>query len=1289
MRRLTFFYFCSILLFSAALLEVHAQYLQQDFSLPLVSGNENSGMRISNTGVLVDTNYVSNTAPTNQKFTYLSTNNAAAFIEMTGDGVMRLSRAGSGTVYVVRNVNFDGPPAALKVSFDFNAETTGGTSNSAIEVMVGQSFPNSNSAPSSGNKFSSFYIQLKSPTGTPGNWTVGATSSASPSSYNTVQKVTWVMNKSGVEKVYTAPNGSTDTVGNNQYDLWVGNNREVNDQAVTTPAAEIQNFEIRISGGNGTYAVDNLLIEDIPLLGTLPTVTTDAITNIAQTTATGGGNVTDAGTAAVTARGICWSTSENPTTSDSKTEDGNGLGTFVSSITGLTAGTTYYVRAYATSSVGTAYGDQVTFSSLPGLPDITLASDNPAVPAGDMGLGTPKNTIYKFSLAVATAPTQLNQVNFTTAGTYTETDIAKFQLWYNTTDQLSSALQIGTDITATLGTGLHSFASLTQDIGVGATGYLWITTDISLTAASGKTLSVNALTTDDVTFTAGNKTGSAFAGGVQTIVGGTLPTEHFRTVGNGAWNSAATWEASPDGTVWTAATLSPDSTSASIHVRTGDTVTVTESVIVDNAVVDSGAVVTVDGSPVLFTVANGADAVDMLVNGTLKVTGTAIASPGPYSVSLSTDAVLKFGATGVYQHDQNQGAIPVSVWEDGSTFMLTGVVSGSPANGNQNFYNVIWNAPAQTSSLNLGWNGITIRGDITVVNTNTGRWQFCAPTTGNSSTVDILGDVTLLAGNLTTNGTSNGNTTIVINHYGDINVTGGNFAISRGSQGGTGTSTWYLHDGNFTISNATTQNSNPTGAKFLFSGTTPQELNVTNLTYGGGGFPIVVDTGATVNLGSSVVAGNGQFTVLSDGGIITSMPNGFNDNITTTGTITLSSEGNYGYNGTAAQVTGSLIPAVVNDLDIDNPLGVTLDNSITVNGNLTLTVGYLELNGKDITLGPDGMLIESLNSVVRGNNGKIVAVKDLNAPASVNVGGLGAMLTSAGNLGVTTVERYHSPRSGNSNFGIARYYKIAPANNTGLNATLRFYYDPSELASIPEANLVLFKSLTGEPNTWNQAGGVVNANDNYVELSGINDFSYWTIADVANPIPVELTSFNVSVGNQKASISWTTATETNNMGFEVERSKAAEENSSWTKIGFVKGNGNSTEISSYSFRDNDRLIGKYSYRLKQIDYDGSFAYSNQVEVDFGAGPEEFGISQNYPNPFNPTTTIEFQVPMESEVVVTLYDMLGKEVSTLLREVKPAGYHTLTLNAVNLSTGVYYYRMTAGDFSQVKKMIVIK
>ncbi|MDP3830472.1 MAG: hypothetical protein Q8Q47_04325, partial [Ignavibacteriaceae bacterium] len=603
---------------------------------------------------------------------------------------------------------------------------------------------------------------------------------------------------------------------------------------------------------------------------------------------------------------------------------------------------------------------------------------------------------------------QLTQVDFTTIGTYLASDVAKFQLWYSSSDQFSNAVQIGSDIIASLGAGAHSFGSVNQNMSALATGYLWITTDVAMNAVSGRTLAVSALTTTDLIFDAGNKSGTAYDGGVQTIVGGTLPTEFFRSVTTGDWNSASSWEASVDGISWSNSTVSPDSTSAGILVRAGDTLYVTESVIVDQVVVNEGGAIEVNGSPVVFTIANGSADVDMLVNGTLKVTGTAIVSPGPYSVSLSTDAVLSFGATGVYEHNQNAGAIPVSVWNTGSTLKLTGVVSGSPANGNQNFYNIIWDCAAQTSSLNLGWTDVTIGGNINVVNTNTGRWQFCAPTTGSSATVNIMGDVTLAAGNLTTNGTSNGNTTIVINHYGNINVTGGNFAITRGSQGGTGTSYWYLFGGNFTMSNATTQNSNSAGGRFVFKGSTPQSLNLTNVTFTGSGLPLIVDSNAIVNLGNSVVGGSGVFTVNPLATINTAMETGFDGNITTTGIVTLSPEANYGYNGTATQVTGTKLPLTVSGLNINNVSGVTLGSNLTVNGELNVSSGYLNLNGFDVTLGAEASLVEAPNATVKGLTGKISATRTLNNPSAVNVAGMGAVITSALNLGETVLERYHS-----------------------------------------------------------------------------------------------------------------------------------------------------------------------------------------------------------------------------------------------------------------------------------------
>ena len=160
--------------------------------------------------------------------------------------------------------------------------------------------------------------------------------------------------------------------------------------------------------------------------------------------------------------------------------------------------------------------------------------------------------------------------------------------------------------------------------------------------------------------------------------------------------------------------------------------------------------------------------------------------------------------------------------------------------------------------------------------------------------------------------------------------------------------------------------------------------------------------------------------------------------------------------------------------------------------------------------------------------------------------------------------------------------------------------------------------------------------------------------------------------------------------------------SSWEKIGFVNGNGNSNSPKNYSFNDKTVTGGKYSYRLKQIDNDGQFEYSNIIEVDINL-PLEFSLNQNYPNPFNPSTTIKYTIPSVtlspdknginsvegSRVQLKIYDVLGNEVATLVDENKPAGSYEVNFDAGNLSNGVYFYKLQAGNFVQTKKMLLIK
>jgi len=199
-----------------------------------------------------------------------------------------------------------------------------------------------------------------------------------------------------------------------------------------------------------------------------------------------------------------------------------------------------------------------------------------------------------------------------------------------------------------------------------------------------------------------------------------------------------------------------------------------------------------------------------------------------------------------------------------------------------------------------------------------------------------------------------------------------------------------------------------------------------------------------------------------------------------------------------------------------------------------------------------------------------------------------------------------------------------------------------------------------------------------------------------SPLPVELTSFTASVSGGKVTLNWQTATEVNNYGFEIERTsprpspqgEGGEAGRGWEKIGFVAGNGNSNSPKDYSFVDKTVLSGKYFYRLKQIDNDGQFEYSNIVEVDLGV-PAEFSLAQNYPNPFNPSTTIKYQLPERSLVTLKLYDILGREVHTLINEDQSPGNYKVELNGSRFASGVYIYRITAGKFTAVKKLTFSK
>jgi len=190
---------------------------------------------------------------------------------------------------------------------------------------------------------------------------------------------------------------------------------------------------------------------------------------------------------------------------------------------------------------------------------------------------------------------------------------------------------------------------------------------------------------------------------------------------------------------------------------------------------------------------------------------------------------------------------------------------------------------------------------------------------------------------------------------------------------------------------------------------------------------------------------------------------------------------------------------------------------------------------------------------------------------------------------------------------------------------------------------------------------------------------------IAAPLPVELISFAGSYNGSEVSLNWQTATETNNYGFNVERRTDIE---TWSKIGFIQGHGNSNSPKSYLFSDKNAPSGKVYYRLKQIDFDGKFEYSNIVEVNVDV-LNRLELQQNYPNPFNPVTTISYNLPNVSKVKLVVYDVTGSGVATLVNDFQSAGKHTVKFNASKIASGVYYYRIQAGDIVQTKKMLLLK
>jgi hypothetical protein len=350
--------------------------------------------------------------------------------------------------------------------------------------------------------------------------------------------------------------------------------------------------------------------------------------------------------------------------------------------------------------------------------------------------------------------------------------------------------------------------------------------------------------------------------------------------------------------------------------------------------------------------------------------------------------------------------------------------------------------------------------------------------------------------------------------------------------------------------------------------------------------------------------------------------------------------------------------------------GASLSGDISVGGNLTMQSGNLDIGMHMIDLGSGaGALVNENNDarILATGSGLITKTADLNAPAEVDPGNIGIVLSSSANLGNTVIRRGSQQQaSSGGGLGIARYFDIIPTNNSGLNASLKMYYLDDELAGIRKTELNFYKSENGG-SSWSFAGKD-NSDEtaDWVLKNNIDQLSRWTLAsNINNPLPLTLLSFTAVLENGQTRLRWVTSQESNSSYFEVQRSV---DGASFSGLLTVAAHGNSSTPNTYGAIDPAPLAGNDHYRLKEVDLDGRFVYSPVVEVTVKAG----NSLTAWPNPVAGILHVAIQVTQPQADLIGLYDANGKLLLEKEVSLQP-GSNLLQLDLGGFGKGVYMLR----------------
>ena len=705
-------------------------------------------------------------------------------------------------------------------------------------------------------------------------------------------------------------------------------------------------------------------------------------------------------------------------------------------------------------------------------------------------------------------------------------------------------------------------------------------------------------------------------------------TGDYKSVGNVTLSASTNWQ-TWNGTQWVAASRAPQSGDGTITISTGNTLST-----------DWGQYFSISK-----LIINGS--IDLKNNATLTILSSGTSNDLTVNNNISIDGSLNLssGTKVVFNKDVTMTN------QSGAGFSLAGVQLVNYGNFSFAYRPVTFDANSKITNQN----GATF--DMSGLN------PTFLGTFDNYGTLKVQGSFTVNQNSVLTNYPNS--QFIFSNDGGNVNING-------------------------TFNNSTAINYLSKTITISTSGIY-NNLNGATITLGWG---TVTIEGLLYNTGNITYPDNYNRISFGMNGVYEHAQNGGNipliNNCATTGTVRISGVTTTAPTFPASQTTYYNLEWKCASQTSAAPLPTT----ITVNNKLILNGGY-------ITVGNNNQLILSANAGVTVSNstsfvntpGNGVMRKYFSSntpfvyPLGSTLGGftdnsVTVTFTSGsyngGYVDAKLTSSKHPNNSSGTNY-LNCYWTLTSGNMQSFSANASFKFSPANLVGDATGMFLLRYNGT----SW---ATFEHPSNNVLSITRLTSFGDFT-GGLEGALPVELESFTSAVTGRDVNLKWATSKEINNSGFEVERSVAGK--NEWTSLAFVKGNGNTNTLTQYSYSDVKLETGSYQYRLKQIDYNGNYEYHNLNGDITISVPTKFDLTQNYPNPFNPTTKIDFSIPSNGAVKLAVYDMSGKEVKVLVNDTRNAGYYTVQFDASGLSSGTYFYRITTGSYSAVKKMVLIK